>query len=386
MSEEFPKHYFSKELGPKETKREGFESESIITPERAVNLSKSIIGIRVFKVGEFDQKSLEQFKRQVESVKSFSQYLKKAIEKPPQVAIITNSDLPEIGKQILAANCSDIMIVPTEPAKVKRRAKLARVIIGEKSAAKGKFGYADMLNTLLEKTTPETEGIIFASSDLTIKQESLSRQIIGMKILYDQWQKERPNQIAIIGSLIEAVHDRVFIEKLVDGEEELKLGNLHKIFPNNALSLVPREARFSGITDDALAGRIEAGGQLEPIGGEEDFLYGLRKMIYDKKDCVLLIEPFVPGKREYEVKGVESKYIRRPLVYDLYARRVINQAFKRGKIDSRGVTNELTRGQVETIVKEIIDKHLFFARIDQNNRPEIILTQRQKSKLIKPPI
>ena len=385
MSEEFPKHYSPDKLGQKETEKKSFES--IITPESGINLSNSIIGFRIFKIGEFDQESLKQFKQQVESVKSFSQYLKNAIEKPSQVAIITNSDLPEAGKQILAANHPDLMMVQTEQAKAQRRAKLGQKIIGEKSAAKGEFSYADMLNAFRGKTVPtETEVTIFASSDLAIKPEILFRQIIGMKILYDQWQKEKPNQIAIIGSLIEGVQDRVSIQKAIDGEEELDLENLNKIFPNNALSLVPSQADFSGITDNALAGKTEVGGKLEPIGGNEDFLYGLEEMIYDKKDCILLVEPFVAGERQGEVKGVESKYARRQAIYRLYAERIIKQAVKRKKIDSMGVANELTIEQIEVIVENTIDEHLFFARIDQNNQPEILLTQRQKLKSISSPI
>jgi hypothetical protein len=185
---------------------------------------------------------------------------------------------------------------------------------------------------------------------------------------------------------VETVHNRILVQKVINGEEELNLNNLNMVFPNNVLSLVPSDTVFSGITDNALAGKVEVNEKLEAVGGNEDFLYGFEEMIYNKKDCVLLIEPFVAGERQGEIMGIESKYARRQIIYKLYAERTIRQAVKRGKIDLGGETeNELTTTQIENIIQNTVDEHLFFARINQNDQPEIILTRRQELKSISSP-
>ena len=356
--------------------------ERIAETERSIDLSKSIIGFRIFKIGDFDQKSLEQFSRQVEAVKNFSRQLQsQLVDRAPQIAIITNSDLPEAGQLKLAD--SELTIVQAEKTKAQRRAELARRLVGEKSAAKGDFSYSDMLNALEQIKTVERANYIFASSDLANKPEALFHQIIGMKILWDSWQKERPGQLAMVGSMIEGVHDSALVQKIISGEAEIKLDSLSKVFPNNALSLVPPEVDFSGITDNALAGQIEISGKFESIGGNEDFFYGFEEMLYAGKDCVLLIEPFVTR----EVKGVEVKYVRRQAVYRLYAQRTIEQAIKRGKAFWSGNIRERpSKEEIDAIVEEIVDRHLFFARIESDGRPSVILTSRQKSKNINSPI
>ena len=362
---------------------ENIKKEQIESREN-IDLSDSIVSFRIFKIGEFDQNSLEQFSRQVEAVRNFSRQLKnQLVDRAPQIAIITNSDLPETGQLKLAD--SDLIIVQAEKTKAQRRARLARQLVGEKSVAKGDFSPSDMLNALGQIKTAEKGIYVFASSDLANKPEVLFRQIVGMKILWDSWQKERPGQLAMIGSMIEGMHDPALVQKIINGEAKIKLDNLNKVFPNNALSLVPSEADFSGITDNALAGKIEISGKFEPIGGNEDFFYGFEEMLYAGKDCVLLIEPFVAGERKGEVRSVETKYVRRQAIYRLYAQRTIEQAIKRGKITLKGNPKELPE-VLETIIEEILDKHLFFARIDQNGQSEIILTQRQKSKNINSPI
>ena len=161
---------------------------------------------------------------------------------------------------------------------------------------------------------------------------------------------------------------------------------MSKVFPNNALSLVPANAKFSGITDNALAGEVEVGGQSVQIGGNEDFLYGLKQILFANKDCVLLIDPYVEGERKGEVKGVDSKYIRRQEVYRLYAQRLIGHASRLEQITAGISPEEMTLEQVKEKVKDVVDEHLFFARVDQNSQLEIVLTKRQKTKSITAPI
>jgi len=354
--------------------------------EGEVDLSHSVIGIRVFKIGAFDEKSLEQFNRQVEMIQKLTDGFKKeSKEKSPQVVIITNSDLPEDGKQIL--DNSGLTVVQADQKRAERRSELAKTLVGEKSVAKGDFSYADMLNSLQSEETEATaKEHIFMSADFANKPEFVSRQLIGMKTLYDRWQEKKPEKLALVGSLLVGVHDPHLIQETTDGTTDIHLGNLHRIFPNNAFSFVPPHNRFSGITDNALAGN-EINGKLELIGGNEDFLYGFESMLYDNKDCILLTDPFVvAGEREGEVKGVASKYERRQKIYTLYARRTIEQAIKRGKLPNEEGSETLSDEQIETIVDDTIDKHLFFASVDENGKTAILLTQRQKRKSISSPL
>jgi len=363
------------------------KKEIVTSPEKEIDLSNITIGLRIFKIGEFDLESFERFKKGAESAKLFSrQFDGVANLRPPRVVIITNDDLPKAGKEILAS--AGLTIVQSKQTKAERRARLAKRLVGNKSTAKGEFSYADMLNSIRkepEQTDNETGGTIFASSDLTRNPEVLSRQIIGMKILFNQWQEGR---LAIIGSLIEGVHDLDLIQQIVAGTKNIDLNCLNKIFPNNALSLVPAHTEFSGITDNGLAGDIDIEGRPEPIGGNEDFLYGFQKMLYANRDCVLLIDPLMADKRRGEIAGVESKYIRRQKVYSLYAQRAVRQAVQRGivPLPTEKSSGELSEDQINTIIENTVDNHLFFAKLDHDNQVKILLTRRQKLKSINPPI
>lgn len=348
-----------------------------------IDLSRVVIGIRAFRIGKFDPKSLGQFNQQVEAVKLFAEYLEEHFaEKSPRVVIITNSDLPDAGRQILAE--SDLAVVRAEQKKAERMAHLGRVLIGENSIAKGRFSYADMLNALGEEIGPiETESIIFASSDLANGPEVLTRQIVAMKVLYDQWEKERPGQLAMVGSLLEGVHDPILVQRAVEGTANITLGNLSKVFPNNALSLVRPQTKFSRMADNGLAGPIEVNGEVVPMGGNEDFLFGFKQMLLGR-DCCLLIDPFVAGERQGEVSGMDAKYFRRQMVYRLYAKRLIGRAIEQGRILESGAG--LAGIQTKLIIERMVDEHLFFGRVDQNNQPRIELTAMQAIKSVKLPI
>ena len=127
-------------------------------------------------------------------------------EKSPQVAIITNSDLPEVGQQALTD--SDLIVVRAERAKAEHRARLGKYMIGETSQAKSKFSYVDMLNALNQLQAVGANGAnIYTSSDLASKPEILSGQIVAMKLLFDTWQEQEPGKLAIVGSLLSGSHD-----------------------------------------------------------------------------------------------------------------------------------------------------------------------------------
>jgi hypothetical protein len=349
--------------------------------EAEPNLADTSLCFRVFKIGAFDEKSLEQFKKQVATIENFNQNVNHRLaEKAPQITIITNSDLDEAGKQEL--NFSGLQILYADQSKAKRRSSLAQHIIGEKSSAKGDFSYADMLNEPAKKQA--FSDFIFASSDLANKPEDLLIQILGMKITKDFFEAAHPGKLAIIGSAVKGVHHMELINKIIEGDDNVNLENLSQVLHNNTLSLVGKEAKFSGITDNFLAGKVEINGKQEPIGGNEDFLYGLKEILYHGKDCVLLIEPHISGERQGEVSGVDAKYLRRVAVYKLYAERSIRQAGKRKKIDL-GYENGITEEKLNTTIEDLMDKHLFFARINDGGKPEIVLTNRQRTKRILSP-
>lgn len=350
--------------------------------ESEFNLSDAALCFRVFKIGNFNENSLEQFKNQVASIRKFNQTLRDRLgEKAPHSIIITNANLGEDGRREL--DSSGLEILFTDPAKAKRRASLARHLIGEKSSAKGEFSYSDMLNEPIENK--DFSKFFFVSSDLTNKPEELLQQILGMEIIKRAFEETHPEKLAIVGSAVEGVHVIEMVNKIIKGEEALNMENISQIFHNNALSQVGKDAKFSGIADNALAGKVEINEKLESIGGNEDFLYGLKEIIYHKRDCVLLIDPYIAGERKGEVKAVDSKYLRRAAVYKLYAERAIKQASKRDKID---LDNEilLSEEKMNEIISDAMDKHLFFSRINQEGLPEIILTSRQLSKGILAPI
>ena len=360
--------------------------EQQVQHEERVDLSDSVIGIRVFKIGEFDQESEEVFSRQVRTVKEFDESLIERFgEKSPNIEIITNSDLEEFGQQVLTD--SGLRVVKTQKEKAEERAELGHSIIGERSAATGDFSYADMLNAAINENEPseKAESYIFTSADLGNKPKDLIRQVVGMRILYDKWNQKNPSKLAMVGSLVADVHDIGLVDRAIKGTEGINLENLNAVFPNNTLSMVSPDAKFSGVTDNALTGTIEINGKSVPIGGNEDFYYGFGEMISGGRDCVLLIDPFVAGEREGEVKGVQSKYARRQAIYQLYAKRLLNRALRANKI-TLGDGTKGSSEQIETIVENMVDEHLFFARVDQNGQPEIVLTDRQERKKISKPI
>lgn len=370
----------------------GASFESVADLEKQVDLSSSVIGIRVFKVGLFDEASLAVFKHQVDTVKTFSEKLTGLSNKPPKVVLITNADLDFEGVVMLGN--SGLTVIQVAPEKTKRRARLATKLLGPKSASKGAFSYVDMLNSLnaesragVKDAKKDKKGgaTLFTSYDLAQKPEVLSRQMAGMKILYDRWEEKQPGKLAIVGSLLGGVHDMELVDGAIHGSNDITLDTVSRAFPNNALSLVPPHTRFSGIADNALAGEVEINGKQEPIGGNEDFLYAFTQMLYSGKDAVLLVEPCIEDEREGEVKGVEAKYERRRAIYRLYATRAVEKLMRtpwplnRQKPEWKGKT-------LDAIVEEVLDNHLFFARIDERGDPEILLTKRQKDQKIVTPI
>lgn len=357
----------------------GFEKENSL--EGHPDFSTSVVGIRVFKVGEFDDSSRGVFQHQVDTVSQFAATLSKLTPTPPHVSVISNEDLAEDGKAVLKQSGLDVVWV--SPATTKRRARLGATLLGEQSASQGAFSYVDMLNSV--QNDVEGSRTIFTSYDVTARPEVLYRQMVGMQTVYDAWDKKKPGGLAIVGSMMGGVHDFSIPKGAIDGTTGISIENVSRAFPNNALSMVSRSTHFSGIADNALAGQVEINGKLEPVGGNEDFEHAFEAMLYRGKDAVLLIDPCIENEREGEVKGIEAKYERRKTIYQFYANRIIDHLRRvpwpedRKKPEMEGVSNY-------DIANTALTEHLYFARIDEDGKPIILLTRAQKEKGMQAPI
>lgn len=361
------------------------QQEGVGNLERKIDLSKSVVGFRIFKIGKFNEDSLTKFNQQISRIVLFADQIKDTLaERSPRITLITNDDLPEEGKRVLASSNLDVIETPHRTA--HRRATLGKKLIGEQSQSSGEFSYSDMLNSLThgQSSEEDTENCVFVSSDLAGQPRILLDQIMGMDAVANGWKTNTKDGLAMVGTLIEGIHDQSLIQEIVDGSKNVDPQNLSKIFPNNALSLVKTHTKFSGISDNALSGKIEINGKMELIGGNEDFLYGFKEMLFNNKDCVLLIDPFIAGERQNEIRGIDSKYLRRQTVYKLYMNRYVEQYINRNKISIPD--NESRDAQIKNIAEDVLDNHLFFARINSNGEQEVILTQRQKEKNIESPI
>lgn len=352
-----------------------------------VDLSNLVIGIRVYKIGHFNAESLGRFTQQVANVDRFHNYLSSRFGlRSPKIVILTNSDLVGEGLQILKK--SNLEIVTVNPDRAARRASLAKKVVGETSNSSGEMSFADMLNTLESSdgsSQDQSRRYLFISSDIVGSVEKSTQQVEGMQKLFTLYEKGNPGQLALVGSVISNQDNNVLVQQVLDGSSDLNIDNLSNIFPNNACSMVPPGARFSGITDNALAGMVSVDGKVVPIGGNEDFLYGFKEMLNKGKDCVILVDSSIERLPDQEVLGTDSKYTRRQAVYRLYAERLVKQAILRGKIDHSQADQALTTEQIEKIIEDIIDKHLFFAQLDEKGQPTILLAGRQQMKSIKMP-
>ena len=347
-----------------------------------INLSAITVAFRAYKVGTFEPASLRAFQEQLISIKEFANLANSALGNgAPKIAVITNADLPAEG--MMSLRNSKLDFVTVDPALAQRRSRLAARLL-KKGSAKG-LSNADMLNALGErnkKAGSVDSGYIFASSDLAAKPAHLLKQIIGMKAVWNFAEIQRHDQTTMVGSLIEGIHDLDLVRDSINGTTGLTLRNISRVFPNNALSLVGPNARFSGTTDNSLAGAINAGEDQYPIGGNEDFLYALLQMVYHNKTSVLLTDPYVPGERTGEVSSEVSKYKRRALMYNLYATRVITQAVQRKIPSFPGYGKPVTTEYLDVVFESLIDDYLFFAHLDSNGKAVIDLTARQKERRI----
>lgn len=52
-------------------------------------------------------------------------------------------------------------------------------------------------------------------------------------------------------------HDIDLAQDMLVGKNDMSIGNISKVFPNNAFSFLPQCARFSSFTDNGAMGVIE---------------------------------------------------------------------------------------------------------------------------------
>lgn len=348
-------------------------------------VEKTAIGFRSFRkpaedgsLGHADAIDLD-LKRDV--ITNFVSELLQVDKSIKKATIITTNDLPEIGRIIFDSSHLNVIYADTSSKKLSQ---------------------AEMLNAFMKSVGPEIISCAIVSPSLIgLHKEIAARQILGLTQLFNLWEASKPGTLAMAGTLIEGEHDPNLVEAIISGTENLNLKNLWKVFPTNAMSLVRSSARFSDLTDNGRLGVIEIEGQSEKIGGNEDFYYAFDRMIKGE-DCVVLINQVMPGERQAKIETVGKKVQRREKVYEIYAKLLLDQHFKENPIytTSGGTFNDLSLTEqemakedyllpfdsnslppekFEKIIEGILDKHLFFARIDQNGKPEIVLTRRQRS-------
>lgn len=284
-----------------------------------------------------------------------------------RITILTNDWLDPKALALLTASRLDLVV--TSGSTWAKRQWLGKKLIKKTSSQSNGISNADMLNSVPKYD----DWYLFMSSDFAnTDREAVVNILQSLKTL----SKESLFNAASVGIMTPANHDRGEIQKVLDGEWEISLSNISRMFPNNSFAFYPRYAKFSGITDNGLAGTIEINGKQEPIGGNEDFYYWLSEMLH-WKNVYMLIEPTLPGEeRVWEVSSVWAKYARRQAVYRAYARRLISKQEK---------DKDISDNRVDDIFEKLVDEHFFFLSITQDGKPEIVLTERQKKKRVAGP-
>ncbi len=355
---------------------------------------KTAVGFRSFRKpqpdGSLSEKDLNDVTLKRDVIKNFVDGLSPLL--PIEPIIITTSDLPVSGRTIFEASGFKIVYADTLSTKISQ---------------------ANMLNAFMENLGLETKNcVILSPSLLGIHRDQAINQVMGLANIYDMWEKQRPNKLTTAGSIIEGEHDPELVKGAIDGTEDLSLSNIWRIFPTNAMSLVLPEARFSKMTDNGRLGTIQVEGQEEKIGGNEDLFYSVGRMLRGN-DCIVLVDPVMPGERQAKVETVGKRVARRQKVNEIYTRILIAQFLNERRfreltqhidskivpaIDGRGIeyTDEMKRAielyfnkvidpasftteEVSQRFERMVDQHLFFAKQTTDNKIEIMLTKRQRN-------
>lgn len=296
-----------------------------------------------------------------DDIRTFAENLATVTALPADVVIVTTQDLPSEGTAALASSGLEVIRAADTTA--------------------GNVSYAGMLNAYLESFSGrKTNCVIVSPSLVGIYPEIAARQVKGLVELFEYWEKQRPGRLAMAGPLIEGEQSLELIRSTIDGTADVNFGNFSVAFPNNSLSLVRPEARFSKETDNGQLGKVWIGAECESarVGGNEEFYFAFGEMLRGK-DVVLMIDQIMLGERKDKIDLGEKKHFRRQAVFEIYATSLIIEAMWLGILPFFN-TADLNREQIATIVEDTLDRHLFFARFE-NNQVEILLTRRQRSRI-----
>lgn len=322
--------------------------------------TETSIGLRSFrkvKNGALSQEDVQGLEGKARDIQKFADTL----NSPSPIAdftIATTTDLPQEGINALSSTGLKVLVAT--------------------DTFSSDLSNANFLNSYLESTGQSIKNCVIASPSIVgNKEEEASTQVKAMVKIFEFWEKQRPGKIAMIGSAIEGEHNPELIEKFIEGSDNIGLNNMSVATPNNSLNLLRPELRFSKTSDNGVLGKIWFGTESARVGGNEDFFLGFTEMIKGN-DVVLLIDPIISGERKDKVDLGEKKYLRRQSVFEIFATEIIIEAMDRGIIPFTDMS-DLTRELIGRIVEDTLDKHLFFAKIDQNSQPEIVLTRRQRS-------
>lgn len=327
------------------------------------------VGVRIFNVGLWSEKADSNMRSALSRVVAMAE---ETMNKGIELVIISNDDIAPEGRDLLKQTGVKVLYSPSQ--KVKRRAALARALV-KGAAPAGTFSYADMLETLT-KNEEATPLVGFMSSDL-VTPEGFK----NMKAAVWVYEKFGGLNCYIVGPAVQGVHDINAVEQVIKGEVIIDLSVLWRMFPNNALSMVGKGAKFSGIMDNGNAGKIILpNGKETAIGGNEEFVEFLRRSITawnPRKSsqppyAILVVEPNMVRKREAEWPAHEEKYSRRSEIYAMATRRYLHLAWRRqtGVFAEGGDLHGLRYHEIfdeagkphPQIVHELMSRRLFFCK------------------------
>lgn len=311
--------------------------------------------------------------------------------------IITTSDLPQVGRLIFDG--SNLNRQNTDVIFAKCKSK--------------NVSYAGMLNPFMEAASGADYCAIVSPSIIGKNVEKGKRQIQFLADIFDLWEAKYPGKLATAGTLVEGEQDPDMALDTINGNEEITLKNLWRVFPNNTMAIVRSSARYSFNTDNGKLGTFELGGKTEKIGGNEDFYYTFESML-NGQDCAVLINPVMPGERSGKVETVGQKVQRREFVYGTYAKILVLEHLKQNAfrkltekvkdryvLEADGTFNysqemfealdkynnfvrsienmpqSIIEATVEEVVKNTVDKHLHFIRVNEDGQLEVVPTKRQ---------
>lgn len=285
---------------------------------------------------------------------TYGQALKEVSNHPYEVIVSTTSNMSNSGVRLFEEQGLRVIRTDSEAKPVK---------------------YANMLNGVITNVNKEVDSIAIVSPSLVESDPiAIAKQLDLMVRAFYTW-----NGVAIIGSVLNNEHDRDLISAVIEGTKMLTLENICRVFPTNAISVVPKFAEFSPDTNTGALGKVMVNGKEVDAGGNEDFYWGLQQMLRGRP-CIQFIDPYLEGERTDKVLTEAEKYGRREPVYERYARQLLSKAVERGALRQMDIAS-MSASEVSAVATYIVTRNFFFAKYNEDGNPEIVLTKAQKSLL-----